>query len=626
VAPDPHRIAVLPFRVTTADSLLGEGLAELVAAEFAGEGNLRAVNMGTVLRGWRAAGGGPRSPLTQERAARLARDLRAGFYVDGSVVGLGHRLTINASMVGVPGGEARRVDPVTGPADSLDVLVGRLISSLLATGGTERAAARARLTDSPQAMRAFLEGLSQFRRGRIEPAATAFERAFAGDSLFARAAFMRWQAGFWFDGGTGWTPIVWRLRDRLSAADRVLLVGQLGSNYPASRSLAERLSDRQRAADQLPESAEAQYFLGDFLYHYGSLLDVPDVLARARASFERSVALDSQATVFQHLLEMALTTGDTALARRAYGPYDRVAGPAWDWGMAVAALLGDQAMLAAERRRAASPGDRSSVPYILADAVIPTAAANEIFDSLSRFVHGDELDEFVVLHLTFAVVRGQPAASLRVASQASAAAQPWTDRLLAIAALSGDGDSAAAAAALQRLRALSTRDTTASGAQSACLVAFADLRSPGSADEWSDALIDRRGGHVCAAMLTAVRAVREHAADAGMRLHVADSVLRYDRVVSQTGFEQLALARAWEAWGDLPRALSMTRARPYGVGSVIVEATRCREEGRLAALAGDTTGAIAAYRRYLALRQDAEAGLIPQRDSVRAELGRLTRP
>jgi hypothetical protein len=31
--PDPHRIAILPFRVTGADTTLGEGIAELLSAE-----------------------------------------------------------------------------------------------------------------------------------------------------------------------------------------------------------------------------------------------------------------------------------------------------------------------------------------------------------------------------------------------------------------------------------------------------------------------------------------------------------------------------------------------------------------------------------------------------------------
>jgi hypothetical protein len=48
-----------------------------------------------------------------------------------------------------------------------------------------------------------------------------------------------------------------------------------------------------------------------------------------------------------------------------------------------------------------------------------------------------------------------------------------------------------------------------------------------------------------------------------------------------------------------------------------------REEGRLAAVTGDTSGAVRAYRHYLALRADPDPELVPQRDSVRAALDTL---
>ena len=51
---------------------------------------------------------------------------------------------------------------------------------------------------------------------------------------------------------------------------------------------------------------------------------------------------------------------------------------------------------------------------------------------------------------------------------------------------------------------------------------------------------------------------------------------------------------------------------------------RLREMGRLAALAGDREAAVRAYRHYLAIRTDPDPALIPQRDSVRAELAALT--
>jgi serine/threonine protein kinase len=47
------------------------------------------------------------------------------------------------------------------------------------------------------------------------------------------------------------------------------------------------------------------------------------------------------------------------------------------------------------------------------------------------------------------------------------------------------------------------------------------------------------------------------------------------------------------------------------------------QEGRLAALTGDRSGAVRAYRPYLALRSDSEPALRPAIEAVRAELAKL---
>jgi hypothetical protein len=48
-----------------------------------------------------------------------------------------------------------------------------------------------------------------------------------------------------------------------------------------------------------------------------------------------------------------------------------------------------------------------------------------------------------------------------------------------------------------------------------------------------------------------------------------------------------------------------------------------REEGRLAALAGDTAGAVRAYRQYLVLMAHPEPAVAPRVERIRAELARL---
>jgi hypothetical protein len=66
------------------------------------------------------------------------------------------------------------------------------------------------------------------------------------------------------------------------------------------------------------------------------------------------------------------------------------------------------------------------------------------------------------------------------------------------------------------------------------------------------------------------------------------------------------------------------RRRSYAYHLTDYLASHLREEGRLAALTGDTAGSVAAYRHYLALRSNPEPTLRADVDRVRAELGKLT--
>ena len=85
----------------------------------------------------------------------------------------------------------------------------------------------------------------------------------------------------------------------------------------------------------------------------------------------------------------------------------------------------------------------------------------------------------------------------------------------------------------------------------------------------------------------------------------------------------LDIAKLREARGDVAGALRAVRRHPGYGGQLLPLSYALREEGRLAALAGDREGAIRAYSRYLALRYNPEPSIKPAVDSVRAELARL---
>jgi hypothetical protein len=153
---------------------------------------------------------------------------------------------------------------------------------------------------------------------------------------------------------------------------------------------------------------------------------------------------------------------------------------------------------------------------------------------------------------------------------------------------------------------------------------------------------------VCAALLEAKLAAASGAAGAGAALDRLDSLMRsgpggsrngppvsftlspaYVRStvgISPVGFEDfvnLEVARLRERQGDLRAALAAVRRRPYAYHLTDYLAPHLREEGRLAALTGDRSGAIKAYRHYLALRSDPEPALRPGVDTIRAELAKL---
>ena len=90
----------------------------------------------------------------------------------------------------------------------------------------------------------------------------------------------------------------------------------------------------------------------------------------------------------------------------------------------------------------------------------------------------------------------------------------------------------------------------------------------------------------------------------------------------------LVVAHLAELQGDLPLALRAVRRRAgvYGFFPAWHLSTFLREEGRLAALTGDTAGALRAYGHYVALRTNPEPAVQPEVEWVRAELAKLAPP
>lgn len=623
-APDPNRIAILPFRVTTTDTLLGEGFAELLATEFTGEGAPRAIDMATVLSAWRRAGGGLRTPLPREKAMQVARQVGAGLVSEGSIVGLGRNITVAASLFSAVDGSARGSPTrVTTSSDSLESALRQSATRLIGAVGGTRTVEGTRYTDSPEAMRTYLLGLAAWRRGRLEIARESFDKAIAADSSFAQAVFRRYLIAVWQSAAGTYAPLAWARRERLAPQERIVLEGLLGAEFPKPRTLTQRHIDRERAANLLPDSPDALYLVGDYWYHYGATRDPVRQVERARDFLVRASALDSQATVLRHLVEVGLRLRDTALLRKVIPAYVRTE-DAGTWGAAwlAAGTIGDQAMLAQLRQKAPDSRPESTWPAASAViALVPGATLDEMF---ARWLPaaGSRTANLTITHGNVLAMRGRPAA----AERAWSSLEPGptlrnADRFRLFLAINDAGIGLDVAGAVRRLSAAAAVDTGVATFDE-CLVALWRLRH---ADTVTIALPRlSQSASPCAWNFEVSKLTSAGRSANRDELLQADSALREPPALSARPFDSYMLAKAWEANGDLPRALTAIRYRLPGFGAMELP-WNYPEEGRLAALVGDTVGAVRAYRFYLEVTADAEPVLTPKRDSIKAELARLTR-
>lgn len=624
-APDPNRVAVLPFRVTTSDTLLGEGFAELLASEFTGEGVPRAVDMGSVIQSWRKAGGTTRNHLTRAQSLEIARRVGAGILGEGSIVGLGRQITVTASLFDAVTGTSRgRSARVTVSSDSLDQAIQRVAAQLI---GTSDARADARNSDSPEAIRAYMRGLREWRRGNLQGAASQFDAAIAIDSGFAQAIYRRFLAGTWGVFTSISESVVWKHRDRLPPQDRELLVALLGEHFPAPRTIVARVADFDALHARRPDSPDVLYFLGDDWYHFGGLLDDPArALRRARDYFERAAAADSQATVLVHLAAIAIQQRDTALLRRAARAYERTGAPdSWIASWIAASELRDRAWLAALRRAPPSDVRSLNVPVLLS-VTYSSIAPGDMEELFRRW--GDARPEarpgIDLWRGLYKAWRGQPAAAEQLwRTLSTGLVKEMADVVRLMFALAdGDGE---AAALHESLRQIPKWDSAASPiARFASCGALAWRKRRG--DSVSADSNCRRDMPVSAWTLDLMQTPLDRGQTSVAALERADST--FLALLSQVsvpligGYEGFLLARAWERVGHPDRALRALRRYQMN-GLTWGLATIHDYEGRLAAQVGDVPGAIAATRRFLEIMEHADPVFADRIAAARALLVQL---
>ncbi len=627
---DANVVAVLPFRVAGADpsvQYLRQGMVDLLQAKLTGEGGPRAADTRSVLAAVRDAGGSETEDLPGDAVAGVARKIGAGRVLQGSIVGPPDHLVISASLVEMPSGRTVAQTTVDGPKDSLFVLVDRLTAQLLALGAGARPTQLSALTTTNlDALRAYLDGVTAFRRGAFDRSTPLLERAVQLDSTFALALSA-------LSESDGWSPaagdmnrvrrLAWQYRDRLNPQDQLFLTLRLGSLYPRQTPWTVQIADAEKAAQLLPESPEAWFYLGDGLFHGGRLADIPDPEARARQAFEKAFELDSlYGGAITHLARLSFVVGDTA-AQRLWtrreialdSTGENVAQARWDMLQSTADAAGVQAFLAT----------LDSQPLVLSRAIlfqnprdsVTIAHQPELFDAIHRLAttRAERFDMafsrwFLLLN------RGRPAEAaqwldtLRAIAPGSAAIQS----VLGAIWYGGDApDSASLAAnpgAANLLR-------FSQGDRSVGPVILKEVREAAAKDTLQGFW------YRWAPLVEAWVAVEAGDPGAARLVEVADSLWKGQE--GNSIFASIQLARLYEEQGRTDRALRAVRRRfsPNGEPEPPGLAEAYRLEGRYAAQLGDKADAIRAYRYYLRMRADPEPSRIPQRDSVRAELAKV---
>jgi eukaryotic-like serine/threonine-protein kinase len=642
VAVDPSVVAVVPFQITAADPALGylsEGLVDLLATKMSGTMGVRPVDSRTLLSVWRESGSAT-DDVSARQALTVARRLGAGQVIAGEVAGTGSRVTLSATLRQAPSGRETARLSVAGSPDSLTSLIDRLAAQLLGrAAGEPEQRLPALAATPPAALRAYLDGWTLFRR-RSRHAVGSFQTAIATDSSFALAALGAARAIF--DGellrGAPEAQLAWRLRDRLTPGDRAYLTAFLGPRYPEASTPQEYHDAVKRAVQLNPSNGDAWMW---HAYWTCSLeRGEPDMPARCRALTARALELDSLSTITTGLaVDHYQMLGDTADLRRALRLYVRLdsVSPISAFNQwSVATTLGDTAAarrLAVSDSMVSTNADRDLGPiYMMAGYFLREGRGLGDLEAALRRTQAiaptdAQRTSLTSIQYRLALARGRATGFPE---------PPWWPEWEAnynrvVQALFADADPApamTAAAALERglgsppeygcclERFAVGQWALAAGRLSPARRAVADIR------RFRDRGPEARTFEL---ILEAQIAALEHGPDASVRLNQLDSALVnwQDYMDVSLLFGPLIAARLHEERQEYVAALSFIRRVEGGLEPVAV--TYHRDQGRIAALAGDTVGAIRAYERYLRIRADAEPRLQPEVQRVRAELAALTR-
>jgi serine/threonine-protein kinase len=647
-------VAIMPFRVTAADSAtmwLREGLVDLLSIRLADDRGRGAIDPRVSIASWARAGGATGGDAPQLAVLAAARQLGASHVITGSAVVSGSEVLISADLIAVASGRTVAEVEARGRVDSVVQLIDTIAVRFVSIqGGEDMLRAGGLGATSVPAVRSYLDGRAALRVGDWVAAVDAFERALAFDSTFASAALGLREASGLVNGlrAAYAESLAWRYQDRLTPRERSTFRAELGPNHPAWYPAADRLKAWRAVTSSDFANADAWRELGLTYYHNGARIGAPNALSEARIALEQSLDLDATQgfTSRMQLLAIAAVTADSAL-------YDRVVRGEPVASTDTATLVyrrwlraftrrDSLAVIAARPRLAdASDNDLTSIWSLTQKAgwdVQDADRAQAIIAARARTSHEQPAVASIQYHL--ALNRGRPTEAHSFAPRLMPEWRPLSRLALEVlSALYGDGDDRAGSAAANQLVSEVERPLARDAAELRSQMIHVCVSAQWSLAHGETRMVDRAltklrtpepgavGSIVafyetCAATIAAWRSVVEHRPDSRALLTRLDSLLLTGTPWHWALPEYRVAARLWEMTGDRVRAVAAIRRRRIDITNYL--AADLGEEGRLALAAGDTAGAVTAWRHYLALRSDPEPTLRAEAAHVRRQTDLLS--
>jgi class 3 adenylate cyclase/TolB-like protein len=340
-------IAVLPFTVNDPDlATWREGMVDLMTVNLDGVPGLRPIASRTVLARWRSE-----APDVADLGASLlvARRTGARYALIGSAVAVGGEVRFSADVYDARSGDLLGSAQAQGSPDSVLALVDRLALGVVRElpEGKDGVLPRVHLEDvttaSLPALKSYLEGEALFRRGNMEGARAAYERAAAADSTFALALFRLSLVCAW-EGLLGRCGGRWAEYDRRAMAHLDRLPPRAAT---LARAAHDQLGPLRELLRESPDDAEAWHVLGDIYEHAPAWALIIDREEEAERAFHRAIELDPGfASYYWHSIEHALSKADSARAFSLIETHGRLA-PGSDldpsYRLALALGFGDSA-------------------------------------------------------------------------------------------------------------------------------------------------------------------------------------------------------------------------------------------------------------------------------------------